>query len=135
MAIVWFFCSMFLNKELASKISIRSLILFGTICAAIGVALFLSPAHLWPYWFIIPIALLGGALSWVNLGAVLSIRAPESMQGRALGASGSMWSIGQIVAPLIAGPLAGWNIYSPLLVGAIVIFISFIYFFLRYKEK
>jgi DHA1 family tetracycline resistance protein-like MFS transporter len=135
MATVWFFCSMFLNKELGGKFSIRSLILFGTICATIGVGLFVSPDHLWPYWFIIPITLLGGALSWVNLGAILSIRASDAMQGRALGASGSMWSIGQIVAPLIAGPLAGWNIYSPLLLGALIVFISFIYFFIRYKEK
>jgi MFS family permease len=57
------------------------------------------------------------------------------MQGRVLGAGASMWSIGQIVAPLIAGPLAGWNIYSPLLLGSVVILISFIYFFIFYREK
>ncbi len=135
MAVVWFFVSMFLNKELSGKFSIRRLILIGTMIAAVGVALFVSPKQLWPYWFIIPFALLGGALSWVNLGAIVSIRASEAMQGRALGVSGSMWSIGQIVAPLVAGPLAGWNIYSPLLIGAVVILISFIYFFISYQEK
>jgi MFS transporter, DHA1 family, tetracycline resistance protein len=135
MAIVWFFVSMFLNKELAGKFSVRILILTGTLIATVGVALFLSPKHLWPYWFIIPIALLGGALSWVNIGAILSIRSPEHMQGRALGAGASMWSIGQIIAPLIAGPLAGWNIYSPLLLGAVIILISFFYFFAFYHEK
>jgi DHA1 family tetracycline resistance protein-like MFS transporter len=135
MALVWFFCSMFLNKELAGKFSARSLILSGTVTAAVGIVLFLSPEHLWPYWFIIPVALLGGALCWVNLGAIISIRASEAMQGRALGVSGSMWSIGQVVAPLLAGPLAGWNIYSPLLLGAAIVLLSFIYFFIRYQEK
>jgi MFS transporter, DHA1 family, tetracycline resistance protein len=135
MAICWFFVAMFLNKELASKFSLRTLILLGTVISSIGVAIFLWPAQLWPYWFIIPFTLLGGALCWVNLGAILSLKASEHMQGRAMGAGGSMWSIGQIVAPLVAGPLAGWNMYSPLLVGAVFLFIAFIYFISCYTER
>lgn len=134
MAIIWFFVSMFLNKELAGKFSLRTLILAGTLISVIGVALFLYPEHLWLYWLIIPLALLGGALSWVNLGAILSTNASESMQGRAMGAGGAMWSIGQIVAPLAAGPMAGWNIYSPLMVGSIFLLISFVYFALCYRD-
>jgi DHA1 family tetracycline resistance protein-like MFS transporter len=135
MAVVWFFVSMFLNKELAAKFSAPKLILIGSAIASIGVGLFLWPSQLWPYWIIIPIALLGGALSWVNIGALLSIRASNQMQGRALGAGGSMWSIGQIAAPLIAGPLAGWNMYSPLIVGVIFILIAFTYFLIRYRRR
>ncbi len=135
MAVCWFFVSMFLNKELASKFSLRTLILAGTAIAAIGVTGFVWPEHLWPYWIIIPVALLGGALSWVNLGALLSLRSSENMQGRAMGASGSMWSIGQILAPLIAGPLAGWNIYAPLLMGVVFIVLSFFYFMVCYRER
>lgn len=134
MALVWFFISMFLNKELAGKFSLRTLILSGTFLATAGVLLFLWPEHLWPYWIIIPIALAGAALSWVNLGSILSLNASDQMQGRALGAAGSMWSIGQIVAPLAAGPLAGWNIYSPLLTGAAILFLCFLYFLLRHRE-
>ncbi len=128
MAIVWFFVSMLLNKELVGKFSLRTLILSGSLIGAVGVSLFLCPEHLWNYWFIIPIALLGGALAWINLGAALSIKAPETMQGRALGAGASMWSIGQIVSPIAAGVLAGWNLYYPLLVGSLLVLISFVYF-------
>lgn len=136
MALCWFFVSMFLNKELIAYISLPRLIIGGTLIAGIGVALYTLPAQLWPYWIIIPIALLGGALSWVNLGALISMETSEEMQGRSMGASGSMWAVGQIVAPLIAGPLAGWNIYSPLLLGSLVIFISFLYFVIvNYKHK
>ncbi len=135
MALCWFFASMFLNKELTGKFSLRSLILVGNILASIGIVLYLWPSNLWPYWIIIPIALVGGALSWVNLGSLLSLRATEHMQGRVMGASGSMWAIGQIVAPLVAGPLAGWNIYSPLLVGVVFILLTFIYFISKYREK
>ncbi len=135
MALIWFFVSMFLNKELVGKFSFRALILVGMVLASIGVGLFLIPNNLWPFWFIIPIAITGGGLSWVNLSSLLSLKASENMQGRALGASGSMWSIGQIVAPLAAGPLAGWNIYSPMFVGAIVIFLGFVYFIACYKES
>ncbi|MBP7074588.1 MAG: MFS transporter [Rhabdochlamydiaceae bacterium] len=135
MALIWFFVSMYLNKELIAKFSLRSLILTGALISSIGVALYVCPNTLWPYWFIIPIALLGGALCWVNLGTLLSVEASDEMQGRALGVSGSMWSIGQIVAPLIAGPLAGWNIYSPLLVGAICILLCLIYFSFFYHRS
>ncbi len=135
MALVWFFVAMFLNKELLGRFSLRSLILTGILIAAIGVALYATPNHLWPYWIIIPIALTGGALAWVNLGSILSLTASKDMQGRALGASGSMWSIGQIVGPLAAGPLAGWNIYSPLLVGSLVLLAAFLYFLFAYCRK
>lgn len=135
MAVIWFFVSMFLNKALAPQFTLRALILSGSLIASIGVALFLWPMHLWPYWLIIPVALTGGALAWVNLNSLLSISASAKLQGRAMGAGGSMWSIGQIVAPLAAGPLAGWNIYLPLFMGAVMLFISFLYFVIFYKRR
>lgn len=135
MAVIWFFVSMFLNKELSGRFSLHQLICFGCLFAALGTAFAVWPETLWYYWIIIPIAILGGALAWVNLGAILSLRASEHMQGRALGAGGAMWSVGQIVAPLVAGPLAGWNIYSPLLVGAALLMVAFFYFLGIYKPR
>jgi len=135
MALIWFFITLFLNKELASKFSLYHLISVGTFVAAFGVILFLLPAKLWPFWIIIPIVISGAGLAWVNLGSILSLRASEDMQGRVLGVGGSMWSIGQILAPLIAGPLSGWNIYSPFIVGSLFILLAFIYFAARYREK
>ncbi len=135
MSLIWFFVSMFLNKELSAKFSPRHLILVGSVISSIGVAFFVWPATLWPYWIIIPVALTGGALAWINLGAILSLKSSAEMQGRALGAGGSMWSIGQIVAPIAAGPLAGWNIYAPLLVGALIILASFIYYKLSQNNR
>ena len=135
MAVIWFFGSMFLNKELAGKFSLHSLVLVGAALACIGVFLFLWPDHLWPYWIIVPIALIGGALTWVNLSSLVSINASASMQGRAMGATGSMWSIGQTLAPIIAGPLAGWSLYAPLLVGSFFILCMLIYFAIYCKKK
>ena len=134
-ALIWLFVSMYLNKELIAKFSLHKLILAGSFFAAFGIGLFLLPNTLWPFWIILPIALLGGALSWVNLGTLLSLESPDTLQGRALGASGSMWSIGQIIAPLIAGPLAALNIHLPLLIGMIFILICFIYFHFRHHPS
>ncbi len=134
MAILWFFISTFVNKELIGYFSLRNLIAFGLLLSTIGVAIFVWPATLWPYWIVIPISLTGGALAWVNLGSILSLRASEQMQGRVLGATASMWAIGQIVSPLAAGPLAGWNLYAPLLLGAAIIAICLFYFLICYKE-
>jgi DHA1 family tetracycline resistance protein-like MFS transporter len=135
MALWWAFSSMYLNKELTGKFSLRTLILIGMTVGAITLALFVTPNSLWPYWIIFAVNQLGGALAWINLGALLSLKAPENMQGRVMGVGGSMWSIGQIIAPLIAGPLAGWNMHSPLLVGALCIAISLLFFLIFYREK
>jgi len=134
MAIWWAFSSMYLNKELTGKFSLRSLILTGMLIGSLSLVFFLYPNNLWPYWILFAVNQLGGALAWVNLGALLSSKSPEHMQGRAMGVGGSLWSIGQIVAPLVAGPLAGWNMYTPLSVGAICIFFGFIYFLIYYKD-
>jgi MFS transporter, DHA1 family, tetracycline resistance protein len=134
MALVWFFVSIFLNKELVGKFSLPALIRTGLIIASIGVALYVWPSDLWPYWYIIPIAIFGGGVGWINLCTLLSMRASEHMQGRVMGARSSMWSIGKIIAPLIAGPLAGWNIYSPILLGSVVVFAAFVYFVFSYRE-
>ncbi|MBS0652426.1 MAG: MFS transporter [Verrucomicrobia bacterium] len=135
MALWWAFSSMYLNKELTEKFPSRSLILTGMFVGAVALASFVSVGQLWPYWIILAVNQLGGALAWINLGTILSLNTPENMQGRAMGVSGSMWSIGQIIAPLVAGPLAGWKIFSPLLVGSLCILIGFIYFLLFYREK
>jgi DHA1 family tetracycline resistance protein-like MFS transporter len=134
MALMWFLGSMFLNKELAGKFSLPSIILIGTLLTALGMGCFLWPNTLWPYWIITPVALIGASLSWINFNTLLSIKTAASMQGRAMGASSAMWSMGQIIAPLIAGPLAGWNIYSPIAVGVVFVLFSFVYFISKYKE-
>lgn len=135
MALWWAFASIFLNKALITKFTLRSLILVGMFIGSISLVLFVTPGSLWPYWIIFPINQVAGALAWTNLGSILSMRAPEHMQGRVMGVNGSMWSLGQIISPLAAGPLAGWNMYSPLLVGAGCILTAFIYFLVRYREK
>ncbi|NDE19411.1 MAG: hypothetical protein EB000_03090, partial [Alphaproteobacteria bacterium] len=48
-ALIWFFVSMYLNKELVAKFSLRSLILVGTVIAPIGIVLFVCPDTLWSY--------------------------------------------------------------------------------------
>ena len=135
LSLIWFFNSIFLNKELIGHFSLPTLIRVGLFIAAIGVGVFVVPQSFsWPYWFIIPISTIGGSLAWINLGSLLSLRASANMQGRALGVSGSMWSLGQILAPLAIAPLAGWNVYSPLLIGAGAIGLAFLYFLTSYRE-
>ncbi len=134
LSLIVFFVMTVLNKELASYFSIRSLLNMGLFASGLSCILFILPNTLWLYWIIIPIWGFAGGICWTNLGAILSMRAPQNMQGRALGAGGSMWSIGQIVSPLLAGLLAGWNMYSPLALGSILLFFSFIFFLLCYRE-
>lgn len=133
MALWWFFMSMFLNEELRGFFSLRGLITAGLLIASGGVALFVVPDTQWPYWMVMPLVIIGGALSWVNLNTKLSLQASDEMQGRAMGSGSAMWSIGQMVSPIAAGILAGWNIYAPLLTGSAILLISFLYFLLNYK--
>lgn len=127
-ALCWFFFTTFVNKELVERWDLRHIILPGLLTAAIGVGLYPLMPRLWIYWVWIPITMCGGALSFVNLSTLISHRANKQIQGKAMGANSSMWSLGQALAPIIAGPLAGWNLYSPLLVGGGCILVGFFYF-------
>ena len=135
MAVIWFFVSMFLNKELSGRFSLHQLIALAVFSRLSEQPFSSGLTHYGIIGSSFPSPFLEGRLAWVNLGALLSLRAAEDMQGRALGAGGAMWSLGQIIAPLAAGPLAGWNIYSPLLVGAALLMIAFFYFLGTYKPR
>lgn len=135
MAFVWFIIATFVNKELLRKFSLSELAIVGTILSFIGIAVFLMPDSLWPYWLIIPLVITGGAMAWTNVGTMVSNLAPAHLQGRALGVSASLWSLGQIISSLVAGPLAGINIYLPLSVGSLLSLVSFILLIVFFGKK
>lgn len=127
-AICWFLVTTFLNKELVEKFPLKNLISTGLVIASLGLIIYGLTPTLWTYWFVIPFTIFGGALSYVNFAALISTRSSSTIQGKALGANASMWSVGQAISPLIAGPLAGWNLHSPLLAGSLCILLGFLYF-------
>ena len=103
MALWWAFASMILNKELTAKFTLRSLSLSGVIIAIASFILYVYTDRLWPYWIILAMNQVGGAFAWINLGAILSSRAPEHLQGRAMGVGGSMWSSAKLSPRFLPG--------------------------------
>ncbi len=102
----------------------NSLIVVGILILAI----FLSPASVWLY-FIVPFFAMAIGLSQTNITSLLSRSAGASSQGEVLGLNGSVSALAMTLPPLIAGPIAAkFEPSAPLLVAAIVIILSGLYF-------
>ncbi len=65
-----------------------------------------------------------GALAWTNALSIISLKAPEDIQGKVMGISQSFGSISLLFAPLIAGTIAGIDITYVYPAAALLILIS-----------
>ena len=91
-------------------------------------AIFLSPEASWLY-FIVPFFAISMGLTQANLTGLLSRSATPSMQGQVLGINGSLSALANTIPPLIAGTIAAsFEPSAPLLIAAIIIILSGLYF-------
>jgi len=114
-----------MSKRFTEVVILRnSLIMVGLLLLAI----FLSPDSSWLY-FIIPFYAMAVGLSQANLTGLLSRSAGPAMQGEVLGINSSLAALGTTLPPLLAGPIAAlYDPSIPLLVAAMVIIVSGLYF-------
>jgi DHA1 family tetracycline resistance protein-like MFS transporter len=93
-----------------------------------NIAIFLTPHASWLY-FIVPFFAMSIGLTQTNLTGLLSRSAGPAMQGEVLGINGSLNALAMTFPPLLAGTVAArFEPSAPLLVSAIVIIISGLYF-------
>jgi MFS transporter, DHA1 family, tetracycline resistance protein len=111
--------SVVINPLISSRFSSRGLAIYATLTASVGFVLFLLAPWTWLYLLIAPLFSYGIFISTVHLSSVVSVLSPQKFQGRAMGVVGSAFSLSTVIAPLVAGPLAGLNLYLPLSVGAV----------------
>lgn len=116
---IWWALSLFMLRG-------RILFLWGCGLACVGMIVFLLPDRLWPLLIILPFLVGGAAIAWSSIAGRIATRTPAAELEGVFRTSSSVWALSQVLAPLIAGPLAGWNLYLPISVGAFFVFCAFV---------
>ena len=96
---------------------------------AIATILFFVPHVWWQLLFIAPILAINNGLTHANLLGLISRSADRSIQGEILGINASMQAIAQAIPPILSGFVAAtFNPEMPILVSALIIFLSWVFF-------
>jgi len=122
--VVWSFGSSVLNKYLIKRHKPHEIAKIGSIGLLIVFGLCSICTTFIPFAICVLIASAFGALAWTNALSAISLAAPEDIQGKIMGISQSFGSISFLLAPLIAGVVAGINLNFVYPLAAAFILIS-----------
>lgn len=119
---VWaVFIQGFLFGKLQPRFGERKLSLFGLVCMAVGLAGMALASEAWMFFPAVTIVALGTGTSIPSLTALVSVRVPESGQGRLMGGTQTMLSLTNIIGPTMAGVTFEWiGFSSPYFLGSLL---------------
>lgn len=100
-------CAVFIQGYLFGKLQPRfgerRLALFGLTCMAIGLAGMALAREAWMLFPAVTVVALGTGMSIPSLTALVSLRVPNSEQGRLMGGTQTLLSLTNIIGPTLAG--------------------------------
>jgi MFS family permease len=100
-------CAVFIQGYLFGKLQQvfgeRALSLFGLVCMALGLAGMAVAQTSWMLYPAVTIVALGTGMSIPSLTALVSLRVPDSEQGRLMGGTQTLLSLTNIIGPTLAG--------------------------------
>ncbi|MEM7175978.1 MAG: MFS transporter [Chlamydiota bacterium] len=128
--LVWMAMNLIVYHVLASRFSLRSLALTGYLCGGLSllIAIFGNQV-VYTVFFLFAIAF--SAILWGTVLSLISLSAPKELQGISLGVGQSVFSLGIILGPLLAGYLAGIRVSFPYYAAAALFLAGFILVALR----
>ncbi len=125
----------FINRRVSGKYSNTVLVLVPLIILACMLIAFSLAPSAWVLYAIVPVFAISNGLITANLSAHISRSSGASNQGEILGINASMSSFSQATVPLIAGFVAAsFSVATPILFGAIMVFIAAGVFALSQKK-
>ncbi len=108
--IAWSLGSSFLNRFLLRRYKPEKVVQIGSVGLLVTFTLCSLMNHFTPFAICALLSSTFGALAWANVLSLISLKAPENMQGKIMGISQGLGSISLLFAPLLAGVIAGINI-------------------------
>lgn len=102
---------------------------------AISFLIFLIPQTSFGLWFTVPLVAIWLSFGEITSGLLIANQAKQEDQGIAMGTYRSLLVLGELVAALTGGYLAGLNYILPFLMGAIVAAIASLLLFYAYWKK
>lgn len=118
-----------ITRKVAEKASEQGVLRFTVLGTAVATILFFIPHTWWQLILITPILAINNGLTHANLLGLISRSADESIQGEILGINASMQAIAQAIPPILSGFVAAtFTPETPILVSALIIFLSWAFF-------
>jgi len=122
--VVWSLGSFTINKLLLRRYKSHEIARIGCIGLLVVFICCSLSKNFVPFAICALLASVFGALVWTNALSTISLAAPESIQGKIMGISQSCGSISLLLAPLLAGVIAGIDIIYVYPMAALLILLS-----------
>lgn len=133
---VWLLIAqLFVVRRLAKYVSERQILRFSLVLTGLCPLLYLLPSAVWGIMLITPFFVIFNSLTTINIPALVSRSADQTVQGEILGINSSVQALAQTIPPVIAGFLAAKIIYwTPLLVCGLIVILAGFVFITYYKN-
>ncbi|MBS0604753.1 MAG: MFS transporter [Verrucomicrobia bacterium] len=135
LGILWVFGGSFVNPMLLRKFSTIKTAIIGLFIAALFVLLCSVGSTFWMFSWIYFIGAIGSAFAFSNTMNLCSMAAPKAIQGKAMGLSQSMMSLGWMVVPVFASSVGNFDISVFYPSAALFIFLALVTLVLKGKLK
>jgi DHA1 family tetracycline resistance protein-like MFS transporter len=108
--IFWVFGGSFINPFLLKKMSVRKTAIVGLAFASFFVLLCSAMNSFWEFSWLYFLSAIGSAFALSNLMNLCSMAAPVAVQGKVMGLSQSMMSLGWLFVPIFAAIMGNYTI-------------------------
>lgn len=113
-----------LIRPIVARFKTETIFLYALIAAACSIGIHLAIAASWIFWITIAAQQFLMALIFPATSAIISNHATDDTQGEMMGILQSVQSLALIISPLIAGPLLGFSVLMPLIIGTGMLLIA-----------
>lgn len=131
----WMIGGYFINNMLVKRFHARQIVVVGTaITTIILFCMAVSTNYIW-FTILMGLACFPAAFSWPNTLNLISMNAPEEIQGKIMGISQSSMSVGFILATLLGGLLGSVGLKGLYFCSGILLFITWLLLFRHHRRK
>ena len=114
----------FINPLLLKKTSVKKIAIFGLAFASIFILASSLMHSFWQFSWVYFISAIGSAFALSNLMNLCSMAAPVAIQGKVMGLSQSMMSLGWFLVPIFAAWMGNYDISLFYPIAAMFLFIA-----------
>ncbi len=132
--ITWMFGGYTVNNFLIKRWHARPLIVIGNALTTLFVLGMAFSDSFYPFAIFFGIGCIPSAFAWPNMLNLISINAPENIQGKIMGISQSFQALGFIFATIFGGIIAGFSLGSIYYFATFFVLVSFILILIKHMH-
>lgn len=123
-----------ITRFVAKRFKEQSVLKLSLVAFSLCVLAYVLPSAAWQLYALIPLFAIFNGLIMANMTSLVSRSADKEVQGEVLGINASVQALAQAIPPILSGYIAAsLSIYHPIVIGALVVFISAVVFLIWFK--